>query len=275
MRAVHSLGSLCLLAVISASVVAAAPEEYEQSLSEKLAQSRKPGEVVWLSGGSGKFLSLFEPAHAGDRRRAALILHGLGGHLDWWDVIAPLRSGLPEKGWATLSIQLPVVAPGEPWALQGRALSQAGARITAALAWLEHREFRTVVLVGYGFGGALSAQYLADRKPALDGFVGISMQAPPYLQGAVDLLGSLEKIAVPVMDVYGSLDSDEVLSQADDRRLAFRKNRDRPHQQVILEGADHLYTGLSSALIDRIAAWLDAAVVPDSEGGDADFPAAP
>jgi hypothetical protein len=34
----------------------------------------------------------------------------MGAHPDWPEVIQPLHSGLPESGWTTLSVQMPILA---------------------------------------------------------------------------------------------------------------------------------------------------------------------
>ncbi len=42
-----------------------------------------------------------------------LINHGRGFHPDWVDTVQPLRVGLVDYGWNTLSIQMPVLAKYE------------------------------------------------------------------------------------------------------------------------------------------------------------------
>ena len=38
-----------------------------------------------------------------------VIIHGIGVHPNWNDVIYPLRTELPEQGWSTISIQAPIL----------------------------------------------------------------------------------------------------------------------------------------------------------------------
>jgi hypothetical protein len=63
------------------------------------------GDVVWLSANKQPFMSLYTPSET-NTKRAALIVHGLGVHPDWAQVIQPLRVALSEKGWHTLSVQI-------------------------------------------------------------------------------------------------------------------------------------------------------------------------
>ena len=39
-----------------------------------------------------------------------MVVHGLGIHPNWAQVIQPLRVALSEKSWHTLSMQMPVLA---------------------------------------------------------------------------------------------------------------------------------------------------------------------
>ncbi len=66
------------------------------------------GEIIWLNDGKNEFLSIFTEAEE-DQQRAAIIMHGTGIHPDWKQVISPLRIGLTEHGWHTLSIQMPIL----------------------------------------------------------------------------------------------------------------------------------------------------------------------
>lgn len=244
------LGGFC-----AARSLAAAPD-YEEIVSAKLAAT-DDGEVMRLSTGSQQFIALFIAASDSVSERAAVILHGMGGHADWPDVIAPLRRSLPAQGWATLSIQLPVLAPGAPWADYGATLQRAPARIGSALACLSQRGYRHIAVIGYGYGATAAAQYLAGHGRGFSAFVGISMHAPPFLDPPPDLPDSLLHVPIPVLDIYGSRDHADILRQADDRRLAGTQNRDRSYEQFMIEGADHDYAGYESALISRIVAWLD------------------
>lgn len=46
------------------------------------------GDVVWLSANKQQFMSLYTPSET-NAKRAALIVHGLGAHPDWAQVIQP------------------------------------------------------------------------------------------------------------------------------------------------------------------------------------------
>ena len=65
------------------------------------------GDTVYLAQKSGhKFLAIYTAAT--QSRAAVITVHGMGVHPDW-ALIGTLRSGLSDHGYATLSVQMPVL----------------------------------------------------------------------------------------------------------------------------------------------------------------------
>jgi pimeloyl-ACP methyl ester carboxylesterase len=234
---------------------------YEQELVAQLAGSYPPGEVVWLHAMHKPFLALYKEPDGIRAGKAAVILHSMGGHADWPELIAPLRINLPGKGWATLSVQLPVLAPQAAFAEYGTLFIPARARIQSALRYLQKLGYADIVLIGYSFGASTAVDFLSGSATPVRAFAGISMQKHVFLNPSFDLVERLSGVAVPVLDVYGGGDFSDVVDSADDRRLAGNKSGS-PYQQIIIRAANHYYTGMEQELIERLAVWL-AAVVPD------------
>ncbi len=66
------------------------------------------GDPVYLELKSGhKFLAIYTPN--AKARSGVIVVHGIGVNPDW-GLINPLRSQLAEQGYATLSVQMPVLA---------------------------------------------------------------------------------------------------------------------------------------------------------------------
>lgn len=63
-------------------------------------------ELTWL-GADKQVLALWRPDTSGEPFGAVLILHDDGEHPDWPKTIHPLRTNLPQFGWATLAISMP------------------------------------------------------------------------------------------------------------------------------------------------------------------------
>ena len=249
----------CLLSLLLAGgvhAVRAGEQDYEQRLVTHLVQNPVAGETVWLKAGGGEFLALLMEASVGDGKKAVIILHSMGTHADWPEIISPLRTALPGRGWTTLSLQLPVLPPGTPLAEYGETLAAAAARIRAGVSYLQDRGHPEIVIIGYSFGAAAALTYL-DKNPApVRAFIGISMQPRPFLNPSFDLLGHLAQLELPVLDIYGSHDYAEVTGTADGRRLAGKKNGNLLYEQFVINGADHYYTEREAELINTVASWL-------------------
>lgn len=115
----HTNNSLSLLPVatvffltglLPGNTLAAADLAREQRLAEQTVDAILDGDPVELVAGEHTFLGIFMAAEHTPAKGAVLVLHGRGTHPDWPQVANPLRTTLPEAGWATLSLQMPVLA---------------------------------------------------------------------------------------------------------------------------------------------------------------------
>jgi pimeloyl-ACP methyl ester carboxylesterase len=232
----------------------------EQSVADKLSRELEYGQVIWLDMVNGReFPGIFTraiPEH--DASIAIILIHGMGGHPDWPEVISPLRYSLADNGWSTLSIQMPVLPPEMPLADYGKTLYESHNRITSAIQYLENYGYERVVLIGYGFGASVAAHYLASgNNHGIHAFAAISMLARKYLEPPMNLYSYLEKLDLPVLDVYGSEDLQPITSSADERRLTARRNgNSNEYEQVVIWNADHYFTGHDQELVTRIDWWL-------------------
>lgn len=256
----HAFALLPALLLPAAQAAPDSISEFEQAVAERLVERQVPGEMIWLDAEGRQFLGLYLAPPSGELRLAVILLHGLGGHPDWPDVIQPLRTRLPSLGWATLSIQLPRLSPQASHTDETELPRRVWPRIQAATAYLAARGAHRVVLVGYGFGAALGARHLGVFGKGLAGFVVVSPQAPAYLAPGVAFPESLEAVKVPVLDVYAAEDAATVLQQAPERELWGRKNKARPFDRIIIADAGADYHGKEEDLARRIAAWLDTNV---------------
>ena len=245
-----------LLFLTSTATFAGSDTAKEQRWADQIADSLIDGEAVWLEAGGHKFLAIYTPADAPEVRGAAILLHGIGAHPDWPEVIHPLRTALPQYGWATLSIQLPIL-PNEAGMQDYLPLfDEVGPRIAAAVAFLKQHKILNQVLVAHSLGTAMASHYLIGKPdPAIRAYVGISMiesRDDPRLSNVAALM----QIRRPVLDIYGSLDLDSVRQAATARRRAARAANNRFYTQVEVDGADHFFANREDELIRRIRGWL-------------------
>jgi predicted alpha/beta-fold hydrolase len=262
MRQNYQIGLLFLLLLSNVSLASAdsLDREREKLLTDKLAEEAKATETLWLEAGGEKFLALLTDNSNRKVRGAVIILHSMGGHADWPQMISPLRTKLPEYGWTSLSIQLPVIAPENQIEDYGKTLEQATARIKVAVDLLFERKYFNIVAIGHSFGAASLLTYLGKQeKQKIIAMVAIGLQDYAFVKPSMDLLGLIEKSKLPVLDIYGSRDFKKVIDQAADRRLAAKKGNNLQYSQMEVEGADHYFNKLDDMLIKRIRGWLDKA----------------
>ena len=232
----------------------------EALIAYRLSEELQSGELVWLKSPGGQSVAaVFTSAGPYLRPTAVILLHGMGAHPDWPVIISPLRKHLAKEHWSSLSIQLPVLANDQPVADYGRTLKESSRRIRMGVEYLIKRNYRDIVLIGYGFGAMSALEYIVNRdRQHIAAFAGISMLARKFLEPRVDMLAYLERAELPILDIYGSDDMNFVVKTADDRRLYASKTTTKYITQRMVEGADHYYTGHEQTVFGLITKWLGA-----------------
>jgi len=232
--------------------------EKEKRWSQQIVDALVVGEAVQLDADGTAFLGIYTEASEGTGDRAVILLHGIGVHPDWPEIISPLRSALPEHGWSSLSIQMPILANDAALADYAPLFDQVRVRIEAAAAFLRERGNRTLVLIGHSLGASMGVTYLAaNSQHGIAGLVAIGMSVIE-LDDRMNSALALEKITVPVLDLYGSRDLDSVLNTAKIRANAARKSGNPDYRQTQVEGADHFFIGVEDDLTRRVYGWLKA-----------------
>ncbi len=273
MRQIVQLGIVFYLLLVIALPVSAdlLNSDWEKQITDKLAEKVKATELLWLDASGDTFLALNISQTRKKIHGAAIILHAMGGHADWPQTISPLRSSLPEYGWTTLSIQLPVIAPENQIEDYGKTLQQAAERIKAAVKYLSENKVLNIVVIGHSFGAASTLFYREkEEKQKVIALVAIGLHDHAFVKPSVDILELIEKSKIPVLDIYGSRDFKKVIDQAPDRRLAAKKGNNHQYSQIEIVGADHYFNRMDDVLVKRIRGWLDKAAPSVSTMGGKD-----
>ncbi len=236
-----------LLATTFTLTLQASDFEKEQRWKEQVVGDLFDGEPVTLNDGQLDFLGLIIQTNSA-KENAIVILHGVGAHPDWPQVVNPLRVQLAEAGWTTLSIQLPVLNNEAAPEAYDAIIGEASPRIAAALEFLQNQGAKGSYIIAHSMGSRMASDFLANTDNAAKGFVGIGMNV-----GTVEYF---DQYALPVLDIYGSDDLPGVLDSAADR--ASRASGNPRYTQVMVDGADHFFNGAEDALLARVTAWLDA-----------------
>ena len=252
MRIVSLVAVLFCLSLANAH---ASDLEKEKRWAEQVVDALLDGEAVTLNDGRAEFLAIETASAQGDARKAVIVMHGTGVHPNWPTVVLPLRVGLTESGWHTLSIQMPVLANEAEHAEYAKIYDWVPGRLDAAIDYLRGKGFEKVVLVGHSQGSGMTAYYLAGPHRPVDGFVAVGMSGG-IPGGPMDNLAHLAAVTAPMLDLYGSDDLPEVIESAEARAAqAGKAGGDYTQQRV--EGADHFFDGEETDLLEAVNAWLD------------------
>jgi dienelactone hydrolase len=278
-RKARSMVSTACLTVLSCLTVFGAPAAFagnlmqEQRLSEQLAQATLTGRAEWLEAGPLRFLAILEAARGERRYGGVVLLHDAGEHADWQQVIAPLRHYLAMHGWDALSIQLPMARGTLRPAARQALLTEARPRIQAAVDSLSGRGSDNLALIGHGLGARMALDYLNAKPPAsLHAFVAIGLSADGQHEDD-PVIAAIGKLALPMLDLYGSRDLPPVIDSAPDRRGAARRSGHKAYRQDRMTGADHAFDGLQSSLQRRVETWLRRTTFKPGQPGGARAPA--
>ena len=244
-----------LLGVFSGEVIAADLMR-EQRIAEQIEEGIVVGEALYLEAEGQEFLAIHTESNLPSVRGGAIILHGHGANPNWTDVVQPLRSRLPDAGWETLALQLPVPAVDAPDSAVQALIPESLPRIQAGVEFFRQREIPSLVLIGHSLGARMGAQYLAVSAPQeLKAFVAVGISIPASGSGDTTLV-ALEKIKIPVFDIYGSRDIEPVLQTVEKRAAAARRGENQAYRQLEIEGADHFFSGMDDELTARVRAWI-------------------
>ncbi len=218
------------------------------------------GDVEYLSLANGKeVFSIYMESEADKPKGGVIVLHNRGQHANWNDVTKPLRIGLNTKGWHTLSVQMPVLNKQAKYYDYVPIFPYAHERIDAAIRFYKEQGVNNIVLITHGCGAHMAMSYLDKFGDSqISGFVGVGMGATDYQQKLIKPY-PLEKIKVPMLDIFAQNDFAGVL-----RLAKIRKSRlNKKSTQMVVKNAGHYYQkeGTAQQLVNQIDTWLSSTIV--------------
>lgn len=226
----------------------------EQRWEAQIADALLDGEAIHLNDGRGEFLAIETPAADASTTRVAIIMHGTGVHPDWPTVVQPLRVELTHSGWHTLSIQMPVLANEAEHKDYAAIYDWVPGRLDAAIRHARELGAEQVALIAHSQGTTMTAYYLANGGEPVEAFIAIGM-GPGIPGGPMDNLKHLARFKLPMLDLYGGADLEQVVASAAQRRAtAIKTNPDYTQQQV--PEADHFFEGEETQLLEAVNTWL-------------------
>jgi pimeloyl-ACP methyl ester carboxylesterase len=217
----------------------------EKRWADDILASLMVGDGAWLAQRNGhKFLALYTVA---DKPRGAVIVaHGRGWSPDY-ELYGRLRTRLPDAGYTTLSIQLPVLDGMAKLVDYIQTYPDARERFQIAVDFLKAKGYKNIAIVSHSLGATMANQYLIKTDDdSVKAWVFISI---------INGLEEMFRIKMPVLDVYGSDDWQVTRWGADERRAQILKIAGS--EQVVVADAQHFFEGREEALLGTIAAFLD------------------
>jgi len=254
--AVSRLSFLFLLLVLSQSAWGSDTAK-EKRWASQIVDALLDGNPEYLSAAGHKFLAIDTEARTDKPKGAVILLHGIGAHPDWPQVVQPLRIRLPDHGWRTLSLQMPIL-PNDADAKDYIPLfAEVAPRIVAAIHYLQDRGIGPIVIVAHSMGARMGSYFMATHPTApIKAFVGIGMGGG-YADPALDNPTSLKKIHIPVLDLYGSQDLKSVLNSVQARAAAAKAAHNEDYTQIMEKGSGHFFDGHDADLVRIVSQWLD------------------
>lgn len=229
----------------------------ERRMAEEIADAIVEGDPVYLQAGDARFLGIHTRSNAPAPRGAAIILHGRGLHPDWAEVVAPLRTALPRYGWHTLSLQMPVLAKDATYYDYLSIFPEAFPRLRAGIEYLRAQGITNIVLIAHSCGAHMAMAWMERYGDAdIHAFVGIGMGATDLGQPMLAPF-PLDRMRVPVLDIFGGDDYPAVLRGAPQRVDDMRRAGNPKSRQIVIPGADHYFRSGGDALVEAVGSWLN------------------
>jgi alpha/beta superfamily hydrolase len=235
-----------LLLILSGACLAQPDYAREKRWADEITPGLVVGDAVYIAQPSGhKFLALHTAAAAANP--AAIVVHGMGVHPDW-SLVGALRIGLADHGYATLSVQMPVLASEATADAYLALFADAAERLKSAVAFLKARGHGKIALVSHSMGARMSNAFLtAAPDSGVTAWVSIGISNGEFADA--------EKLRLPVLDMYGERDFALVLKNAAARTAVLKTLKGSA--QVEVAGADHYFAGSERELIRQVRQFLE------------------
>ena len=159
-------------------------------------------------------------------------------------MIGTLRTELADRGFATLSIQMPVLAADAQSGAYQPTFPEAAERIAQAVDFLKAKGYTQLAIVSHSMGSRMSHLYLSgEPDAAVKSWASLGLQQDDY-----------DRLKLPILDLYGDNDLPPVLMGAAKRKQSLVASHSR---QVMIHRADHFYTGHEEEMVEAVTVFLN------------------
>jgi triacylglycerol esterase/lipase EstA (alpha/beta hydrolase family) len=227
----------------------------EARWAEQVVPSLLDGDAVMLEDGQGhEFLGIYTPADS--EKRAVILVHGIGVHPNWPDVIYPLREALLENDITSLSIQMPILENEASEAEYLPLYDEAPARLQAAVDFLKDAGYEKIDIAAHSMCSRMTVYFLSSKGARDVNSVVLIGMGESGADVWTKVLDTLAGLSMPVLDLYGEKDLENVLTSVQQRAESGSKNKSGIYRQIEVEGANHFFQGHEDELKSAVMDWL-------------------
>jgi len=235
---------LVLFLLCSQLAFAGADYAREKKWADEVVPGIVVGDAVYLELKQGhKFLTLLTEAK--DAKMALIVVHGMGIHPDW-GMVGTLRTELAEKGYTTLSVQMPVQANDAKAEQYAATFPEAAERIGVAVDFLKAKGYQKIAIVSHSMGSRMSRVYVPKHQDKLVAWASLGIGGGDTYTG----------VKIPVLDLYGENDLPPVLTNVKKRAASLKGNAGG--KQVKVPKADHFYNNHEAEMVKAVKDFLDS-----------------
>ncbi len=235
---------LVLFLLCSQLAFAGADYAREKKWADEVVPGIVVGDAVYLELKQGhKFLTLLTEAK--DAKMALIVVHGMGIHPDW-GMVGTLRTELAEKGYTTLSVQMPVQANDAKAEQYAATFPEAAERIGVAVDFLKAKGYQKIAIVSHSMGSRMSRVYVPKHQDKLVAWASLGIGGGDTYTG----------VKIPVLDLYGENDLPPVLTNVKKRAASLKGNAGG--KQVKVPKADHFYNNHDAEMVKAVKDFLDS-----------------
>ena len=241
---------ISLLLAVSASAFAASDYVREKNWADEVTPGIVVGDAVYLEQKNRhKFLGIY--TEAANARMGVVVVHGVGIHPDW-GMIGTLRQRLPDYGYATLSIQMPILAVDAKPEAYAAHFPEAIERLQLAIRLLKGKGHKQIAVVTHSMGSRMIRDYMARNLAEVSAWATLGMPAALGSGAAITYDG----IKTPILDLYGANDLPQVLSGAAERKASLMGKA--LSKQVVIPDTDHFFANHEEAMVKAVKDFLDS-----------------
>ena len=248
-----------LFLTLATPALQASDLEREIRMKDQIIDYIMDGEAILLNDEIKKheFLTIYMETDEEKPKGAVIIMHGRGYHPDWPELVNPLRTGLPENGWNTLSIQMPVLDNNSTFYDYLYIIEEGYPRIDAAIEFLKKEGINNIVLLAHSCSVHMAMDWLHKHPDSgASAFIGVGMGSTDKGQPMLKPF-PLAEIKIPVLDIRGENDYPAVKRDAPNRWENIQKAGNPKSDQRVVPDSDHYFTDRGEALLEEVNSWLD------------------